>query len=150
MYVGMDFEQSMATVPLWLGATLAEQLQSDLAVSCLWLVNCLYHWHPVILGWGVLQLDTVTAGWNSPHCDVNGVDQDRQAPQTKNNTHRHGNCHYIFGGGGRLLPVDTFTAGQYSPHGMNGVDDETCIHGQDKTSPPKKKHRDGSCHTHRV
>ena len=34
--------------------------------------------------------------------------------------------------------MDTFTAGRYSPHGMNWVDQETCVHEQDKTSPPKK------------
>lgn len=33
---------------------------------------------------------------------------------------------------------DTFTAGRYSAHGMNWVDQETCTHEQDKTSPPEK------------
>ena len=33
--------------------------------------------------------------------------------------------------------MDTFTAGRYSPHGMNWVNQETCTHEQDKTSPQK-------------
>ena len=44
--------------------------------------------------------------------------------------------------------MDTFTAGRYSPHGMNGVDHETCIHGQDKTSPQKHTHTRMAAATH--
>jgi hypothetical protein len=52
-----------------------------------------------------------------------------------------GSFNLVFGGGGRLLQVDTFTAERYSPHGMNWEDTparKTCSKTGKQDQPPKK------------